>query len=317
MKLNEQELKNQLHQWRPASWENDLSLNALDQKKFNNAPSPSRLDQGQLRAIFNKAIPDWLRDGIDIDSMINNDPYPVPGNEDREGYLPDYHERFWISGLDDYLRIRFVLEKHKIRPRNVFEFGAATGRVLRHFVCQGRFATGDPFEQTWCCDINYRHVRWILAYLHPRVLAFHNSTIAHFPLESNSIELACAFSVFTHIDTFELQWISELHRILTPGGIAYITIHNEQSWQELANNPKHNLHSALRKSKEFDPAVLKKPLPADRLVYRFKDDGPYRSNVFHSESHIRNNWSRYFDILEILPLFHSGFQAVVVMRKTA
>ena len=313
--MNEPHLIQQLQQWRPASWEDDIGVNSLDQKQFHNAPSPAGLNQDKLHSAFEDIVPGWLRDGIDLPQLINNDRCPLPGNEDRESYFPDFHERFWVSGLDDYLRIRFVLKKHNCTPGKVFELGAASGRIVRHLAAHGKFSSGEPFADIWCCDINYRHTRWMIAYLHQTIRVFHNSTLPHLPLDSNSLDLVCAFSVFTHIDTFELQWIAELHRILAPGAIAYITIHSEHCWQELANRPKHQLHSALSKINGFEPSDLKKPMSSERMVFRFDDLGPYRSNVFHSESYIRKHWSRFFEIIEFLPLFHSNFQTVVVLKK--
>jgi len=68
---------------------------------------------------------------------------------------------------------------------------------------------------------------------------------------------------------------------------------------------------------KIDPEVsdqLLGPLPGDRLVYRFAEQGPYRAQVFLSNKHIERVWGRFFSIQEIIPRHHQR-QTVVVMKK--
>ena len=136
-------------------------------------------------------------------------------------------------------------------------------------------------------------------------------------MEDNYFDVVSAFSVFTHIDTFETAWIAELRRILKPGGIAYLTVHNEDTWKILRNdmdNPKNRLiQSVLKVDPEFAEKIHQ-PMPDKRTVYRFQQNGPYRAQVFHSDNYLRRTWGRFMDIKEILPHRHIR-QTVVILQK--
>ena len=54
------------------------------------------------------------------------------------------------------------------------------------------------------------------------------------PIEDRTFDLISAMSVFTHIDETETSWLLELWRILKPGGIAVVTIHNEDTWLNMS-----------------------------------------------------------------------------------
>ena len=144
-----------------------------------------------------------------------------------------------------------------------------------------------------------------------------NHCIPSLPIPDASIDLITAFSVFTHIDTFEIHWLAELSRILSNDGICYLTVHNEDTWASLAedkNNPDNRL---LKSITGIDPAVsaqLEESMPGDRLVYRFAQQGPYRAQVFLSNRHLETVWGRFFSIEEIIPRHHQR-QTVVVLKK--
>lgn len=137
------------------------------------------------------------------------------------------------------------------------------------------------------------------------------------PIPDASIDVITAFSVFTHIDTFEIHWLAELARILSDDGICYFTVHNEDTWESLAedaNNPDNRLIKSLIR---IDPQVadqLKQKMPGSRLVYRFAEQGPYRAQVFLSNKHLETVWGRFFSIQEIIPRHHQR-QTVVVLKK--
>ncbi len=126
-----------------------------------------------------------------------------------------------------------------------------------------------------------------------------------------------AFSVFTHINTFETCWLAELRRIMHDDGLCYLTVHNEDTWEicrEELDNPDNRLVQSILK---IDPEVIHKihqPLADTRTVYRFAQAGPYRAQVFHSNNYLEKVWGRFFKIEEILPAHHVR-QTVVILRK--
>jgi SAM-dependent methyltransferase len=251
----------------------------------------------------------------DLAPFVAKDDYPIPAVPDREGYYKDHHYDWWVSGLRDYLCIKRTLARHGVSldgGDNAFELGCASGRVLRHFACQ------EAGLVLWAADIQLRHVEWIRKFLPQQIHVFQNTVLSQLPLESNSQKLVYAFSVFTHIDDFELAWLAELRRILLPGGIAYLTIHSERTWRNM--NPEWPLWKGLIRHKDEIPDykvsadLFDGPMPAPKTVFWWTTDQNYNAQVFHSDDYIRNAWGRFFSIKEIIPSGHS-YQDVVVLEK--
>jgi ubiquinone/menaquinone biosynthesis C-methylase UbiE len=138
------------------------------------------------------------------------------------------------------------------------------------------------------------------------------------PLESNSQKLVYAFSVFTHIDDFELAWLAELRRVLMPGGIGYLTIHSERTWQNMS--PEWPLWKGLMRHKDHIPdyevtaELFKEPMPLPKTVFYWTTGQTYNTQVFHSDDYIRSAWGRFLTIKEIVPGGYD-YQDVVVLQK--
>lgn len=299
-----------LRAYRPVAWEDDISRNTLDDEPFHNLPPISTRDKSEFaRQQFH--VPEHLLDGSCITEFAAKDKYPIPCPEDREGYSPNFDGNYWMSGFADYLKIAKIARKYKIDIQRYFDFGCASGRVIRHFCAQ------TDIPEIWGSDINARHVRWLTEHLPNRVKPIFNHCVPSLPVEDNYFDVVSAFSVFTHIDTFETAWIAEIRRILRPGGIAYLTVHNEDTWEILRgeiNNPDNRLvQSVLKVDPKFAQEVLE-PLPDKRTVYRFQDYGPYRAQVFHSNNYLEKTWGRFMDLKEILPRRHVR-QTVVILQK--
>ena len=253
---------------------------------------------------------------FDLRECISRDSMRIPALEDREHYHPGREYDYWLSGLRDYFRVAQELERTGSplsSGQSIFELGAASGRVLRHFIAQD-----DNDYKIFASDMNSNHVEWILRYFPPCVRAFETSVFPSLPLEDNSIDLAMAFSVFTHIDEFEMAWIMEIRRILKPGGVAFLTFQSDRTWETL--NEDHFLYQHL-KSNEYklggcriDPGLFNRPMPREKVVYRFMDNNVYNTVVFTSSDYVRSRWGRCFNRLDLLPCAHE-FQDVALLRK--
>jgi SAM-dependent methyltransferase len=244
-----------------------------------------------------------------LDDYIARDPFPIPETCDREGYHGDRHYDYWLSGLRDYLCIRQVFDEYSVadEPVTVFDLGCASGRVLRHFLCQ------ESDAEVWGADINVKHIDWILRFLGPVPRVFQNFVIPSLPLEDSSISLVYALSVFTHIERYELAWLSELRRVLRPGGVAYITLHTDRTWRNL--NPHHRLYHDLLERGDFglSPDSFEEPMPAERLMFEWPRGGPSDTTIFHSAQYIADTWDRLLDLIDIVQ--GPDYPDVAVLRK--
>ena len=251
----------------------------------------------------------------DLKALAAEDPWPLPVTEDREGYHGERHFDYWLSGLRDYLMIRQLCSRYELdvpKPERVFDLGCASGRVIRHFSAHERGL------ELWGMDINIRHTEWVRRYLDPAIKVFQGTILPSLPLQDQYFSLVYAFSVFSHIDWLETAWLLELRRILKPGGVAYISIHSEGTWERM--RPGIPIYDALISGASLieeyrvTPEFLAGPMPKQKTVFTYRTGMSYNTNVFLHTDYIRNSWGRYFDIVGIVSEGHN-YQDVVLLRK--
>lgn len=283
-------------------WEDSIIIRSKKSEFKNLGPVADYTDQKVNLDIKAMKLPK------PIDAYIKNDPYPIPATEDREGYSGDMHYDFWVSGLYEYNNITNAAKRHKIPINNqtrIFDFGCASGRVLRHFAVHTK-------AQAWGCDISEDHVTWCNKYMPKNMKVFQNTSIPQFQIEDNFFDITYAMSVFTHIESFETSWLCELSRIMKPGGIAYVTVHDEESWKRMPL--EWGVGQALLSHPGFDKKWLKQGFPGEKFVSRWHEDKSYSSNVFYKLDYLKKVWTKFFDIKEVIP-GGSAYQTVLVLQK--
>jgi SAM-dependent methyltransferase len=168
----------------------------------------------------------------------------------------------------------------------VLDFGA--GRVARQMPRHTK-------AQIFGVDYNPTLVRWCAQNLQ----GTYTGNRLHPPLDfpDNHFDAIYALSVFTHLrrETQD-EWLTELHRVLNPGGCALITFHDE-----------------------FQP---KRPDVAEKLAsqpFRVENDTLEGSNLmatFQTWAETRERFSRLFDIAAERRSADAPFQqAAAVLRK--
>jgi ubiquinone/menaquinone biosynthesis C-methylase UbiE len=240
-------------------------------------------------------------------AAIKQDTIPIPALDDREGYFIDWHLSYWLSGLADLRVVESFVPRSAFK--DVLDFGGASGRFARHV------AMADSASTVTIAELNVNHVQWVERHFGPQVRAVKVSPYPNFPLADRSMTLCVAFSVFTHINSYETGWLAEIHRVLTEGGYAVLTIHSEDTWTVLSTRPH------ILKTLEMDPRFLPiyegdKTLPEERLVFDYNPNSiEHNCNVFMHSDYIRRVWGKWFEVVEIRPRAHHNFQTVVVLRK--
>jgi SAM-dependent methyltransferase len=251
----------------------------------------------------------------DLQALAAEDTWPLPITEDREGYHGERHFDYWLSGLRDYLMIRRLCAQYKLdlpQPERIFDFGCASGRVIRHF------SAHEKSLELWGMDINIRHAEWVRRHLDPSIKVFQGTILPSLPLQDEYFSLVYAFSVFSHIDWLETAWLLELRRILKPGGVAYLSIHSEGTWSRMHEGvPIYDAliyGASVINEYEVTPEFLAGPMPKQKTVFTYRTGMTYNTNVFLHTDYIRNAWSRYFEVVDIVPEGHN-YQDVVLLRK--
>ncbi len=258
---------------------------------------------------------DGVAQTLDYRDLIDRDPWPIPMPIDREGYgSVDTSHQFWATGYGDWLNVRAAVQRYAVESKagRLFDFGCASGRFLRHVLT---FSELEPIG----CDFAPANVDWVKRHLPDRVQVVLNSVEPKLPFPDNHFDVVTAFSVFTHIDSGDEQWLLELRRIVRPDGLLYVTIQNQAAWDKVidrpgslehmrnANNVAGNLH--------VGEELFKRPMPSDRIVFRMSNANIYNCNVWLTDEYVRKHWSRHFGILQIAANAHTGFQSVVIMRS--
>ena len=183
-----------------------------------------------------------LAGSADLNRRVELDSLGIPSTRDREGYYGDRHFEYWLSGLSDYLKVKKACSGVDWQRARYLDFGGATGRVARHFYAQ------DSLAEVMVCDVNINNVDWILNNLPPELAAFKNAPLPSLPIPDNYFDVITGFSVFTHMNEYELSWLYELRRILRPGGFLYVTVHNDATWDIL---PSTWVFNTLMQSQDF------------------------------------------------------------------
>lgn len=302
-------VEHELAKYPPADWASYISIKGDSSPYENLSPVAHYCDEAPWVKFDDVSLERDLR------TYIAEDTYPLPSTRDREGYHGPRHYDYWLSGLKDYLSIKQALGKQSVRLEGAFpilDLGCASGRVLRHFLCH------EKGLELWGADINLRHVEWIRRFLGPSLGVFQNTTLPSLPLEDNMFSLVYAFSVFTHVDAFELAWLIELRRILKKGGLACLTIHSEYTWERMG--PTRTVYNDLLAMKKYSPEyevtpnLFRKPMPSDRVVFAWRTALVNNATLFHSTDYIKNVWGRFFEIVDIVREGHD-YQDIVVLRK--
>ena len=268
------------------------------------APSVSRpsdftqIEFINLAPLFEDRGLDWTPDEL-VEAM-KRDEALIPAVQNREGYgAYDYH--YWMSGYAEYRSLSRIAARHGVSGGSMFDFGGSTGRVFRNFYYQGGW-------DVWSSDFKQTSVEWNLRNFPSAIKVFQGLYQPVLPIDDKTFDLAIAMSVFTHLDETETNWLLELRRVLRPDGIALITIHNEATWKNMGAE----LMASLEKHSPELAAMSE--MPPGKTVSNFRLDDPYRCNTFHTNEYIRLQWSRYFEVVDILPRA-SDAQTIVVLRR--
>jgi len=247
---------------------------------------------------------------IDKIDISPDDGLPVPPQELWAGYGTTPAEYLSLGQLH-FKRMMELLESSGYIPEighRIFEFGCAAGRMIRNFSGYGKEI------EIWGSDISAAHIIWCHQHLSPPIQFLVNTTYPNLPFEQNYFHMVYAGSVFTHIGDLEDAWLMELRRILTKGGKAFITVHDNHTIKLLLDSkPGEWL---------FDTKIRKQLLEYNEEVH-FIENGynllmlsrdPGNTQVFHDDEYIEKEWGSIFKVISIVPEAYT-YQSAVILEK--
>jgi len=120
----------------------------------------------------------------------------------------------------------------------VLDFGCGCGRVLRSF------RDVPHAGEVWGSDLDAEAIEWNRAHLGD-IAQFHaNAALPPTEFRTGQFEAIYAVSVFTHLpEELQFAWLTELRRILRPGGVLVASLHGAHYWQNAAPDVRAEVES--------------------------------------------------------------------------
>ena len=178
------------------------------------------------------------------------------------------------------------------RFQTIFDFGCGCGRVIRHWSSLSgptlHGADQNPDLVDWC----RRHLPFA---------KFQSNTLdPRLKYADCQFEFAYALSVFTHMpEDLQQPWMSELWRVLRPGGYLLITTQGNEFLSKLTDTESASYS-------------------AGRIVVRYgQAAGTNLCSVYHPESYVRRKLRGNFSMVLARPRAASGNgnQDIYLLRK--
>ncbi len=172
---------------------------------------------------------------------------------------------------------------------SIWDFGAGSGRVLT----QLDVADSAELQAT---DVDDEACAW-LADAHSRVRATAGDPLPPTPFPDAAFDLVYSISVFTHISpTSQDLWLSEIARVLRPGGMAVLTVMGPGLLQRYREGGRPGMtgsqHQQLLGADLESEGIVFAPEPPTRWNrWRYRRTESNYGLTFHSDSYVREHWA--------------------------
>ncbi|HEY0394937.1 MAG TPA: class I SAM-dependent methyltransferase [Candidatus Elarobacter sp.] len=229
--------------------------------------------------------------------------YRVSGQRDRNVF-----DDSAVPSVESILEALVRLGRGLDDVRSVYDFACGCGRIARPLLARLRNASYAG------SDIDETAIGFLAAAL-PTGRFFVNGVLPPLPLEDETFDLVFGWSIFTHFDeSYQDAWLAELRRITRPGGSVLLTVSGEAMWEWLAQNSKHRRREEL--------LGLRTRWREDGFVF-WDNDGweqhfpSHYHTAFHTPEYIRRHWSRWFEVVDVVPGGARPAQDMVILRRPA
>ncbi len=238
---------------------------------------------------------------------------------------------FAAHGTDIYRALTAASPKPLSEYASILDFGCGCGRLARMFKGHpGRIAG---------CDIDVRHVDWInnnLAFMEAKL----SKVSPPIPYEDNEFEAIISISIFTHLtEKSQDQFLSELHRVCSPEGRLFLTVHGKRALERALNEPviramldmdeqrferaqlafAENRHAFVLQFGHLTTAhenlsVLERATDA-LLGSKKMVEEPFEYGItFVPEDYLRSHWGQWFEVVDYRYGGIHDFQDIVVLK---
>lgn len=241
----------------------------------------------------------------DLDQVV---PAPPPALLERTIATPS-PEYYRAEGLRASSEFKAAVARH--RPlssiERMLDWGCGSGRNTVHFLL-------DPdVSEVYGSDIDRDAIAWCREHL-PAGTFEVAAPEPPMSFDDESFDLVIGCSVFTHLgERAQAQWLAELFRVLTPGGLLVASVHGDFAARIHFRGlgPLRRCLEALRwRLRGFVD------LGEDPRLDDAAPPGYYRA-VFQSRRYIERTWNGPFEVVDYIPAGLQAHQDLVVLRRPA
>ncbi|MBW4619890.1 MAG: class I SAM-dependent methyltransferase [Cyanosarcina radialis HA8281-LM2] len=283
-----------------------------------------QLKKSRFLSLVKKKTPRLVRQGINVVHSIA-DPILCQSYQKQHGWdrpIPPLQLRIITSDrtIDGYVKSgksivdSFAEELKKCglaldRFRNILDFGCGAGRQIQYM-------SGYRQANLTGCDPNEAHIKW-LSKSYPGANFYRTNFNPPLPFADKSFDLIYSVSVFTHLsEKLQYDWLKELKRVLKPQGIALLTTLGEYAAKrnDILGINRHLYEQLIAEDLVF------KLTPGTRSLNKFINpkalvEEEMYGLTYHSQKYIAENWSKYFEVVNIVPGCISNLQDLVILQK--
>jgi SAM-dependent methyltransferase len=203
------------------------------------------------------------------------------------------------------------------RAPAVLDFACGCGRVLQPLLHLRQGRTGLAGS-----DVDADAIGWLAGAVAGRADCRVNQFTPPLPFATGSFSAVYTLSSFTHLDgPTQDAWLAELERVLSPGGLALISVHGEHPYEVFRRGAQSGLSEALirrlrrHRSLEEEGFIFE---PYERRLgteSELPGIGTAYGLTFQHPRHVAQNWGKRFEIVDHAPLLIGGWQDLVILRR--
>jgi ubiquinone/menaquinone biosynthesis C-methylase UbiE len=228
---------------------------------------------------------------------------PVPPQQMWQGYGQNVEEYLSSGELhtNNMLTIVNAAGFNFSKDNKILDLGSGSARMMRHLM---KYAAEN---EIWGTDVSAEYVIWCKQYLSPPFHFATTTTIPHLPFEDNYFHFIYTGSVFTHMDDLPDAWLLEIRRVLAPGGMLYLTIHDEHTISLLETVYSNFWFSDYLNSIDF--YKQNRDTAGIMVIGRSTD-----SQVFYDRSYFLKYLKNIYSVVSINEEAY-GYQTAILLRK--